>query len=102
MATPINKNLLKELAELARIKLTVKEGESQLKDLKSILKYFEQLQEVDTEGAAPMNGGTLLKNIFRDDSINLEKKVQSVDDTGRIIESFPETDKGYLKVPKVL
>ena len=49
-----------------------------------------------------MNGGTLLKNIFRDDSINLEQKAQSVDDTGRIIESFPETDKGYLKVPKIL
>jgi aspartyl-tRNA(Asn)/glutamyl-tRNA(Gln) amidotransferase subunit C len=102
MAAPINKNTLKQLAELARLKLTTKESDEQLKDLKKILKYFEELQEVDTEGVEPMNGGTLLKNIFRDDSINLEQKAQSVDDTGRIIESFPETDKGYLKVPKIL
>ncbi|HCX45266.1 TPA: hypothetical protein DGT35_01550 [Patescibacteria group bacterium] len=102
MAAPINKNTLKQLAELARLKLTTKESDEQLKDLKKILKYFEELQEVDTEGVEPMNGGTLLKNIFRDDSINLEQKAQSVDDTGRIIESFPETDKGCLKVPKIL
>ena len=102
MAAPINKNTLKQLAELARLKLTTKESDEHLKDLKKILKYFEELQEVDTEGVEPMNGGTLLKNIFRDDSINLEQKAQSVDDTGRIIESFPETDKGYLKVPNIL
>ncbi len=102
MAVPINKNTLKQLAELARIKLTTKEGDEQLKDLKNILKHFEELEEVDTDGVAPMNGGTLLKNAFRDDSINLEKKSQFVDDTGRIIEGFPETDKGYLKVPKIL
>ena len=46
MAAPINKNTLKQLAELARLKLTTKESDEQLKDLKKSLntsKNFKKL-----------------------------------------------------------
>ena len=98
----INKKSLKHIAKLAYLQLTSKEEVSFLKDLQKILKHFEELKGVDTEGVEPMTGGHSLKNVFHEDKVDLEKKVQSVDDTGRIIEAFPETEKGYLKVPKVL
>ena len=99
---PINKSSLKHLAELARIKLTAKEEGKFLKDLQKILKHFEELKAVDTTGVEPMTGGHELKNILRDDEIDLAKRSQSVDESGRIIAAFPEVEKGYLKVPKIL
>ncbi|MFH1759380.1 MAG: Asp-tRNA(Asn)/Glu-tRNA(Gln) amidotransferase subunit GatC [Patescibacteria group bacterium] len=98
----INKTHLDHLAELVRIKLSPKESEKFLKDLKKILDYFEELKKVNTIDIELMSGGTELKNIFRQDTVDLDKKTTSVDEIGRIMESFPETDRGYLKVPKIL
>lgn len=98
----IDKSSLKHLAELARIKLTAKESDAFLKDIKKILHYFKELEKVDTDKIEPMSGGTSLINVLREDRVDFSQKAQSVDDAGRIIEAFPESDKGYLKVPKVL
>ena len=101
MAQVINKKLLKHLAELARIDLGAKETTKFIKDLTRILKHFEELQKVDTEGIEPMIGGTNLKNILRRDDVDLEKRVESVSDAGHIIKAFPEGEGGYLKIPPV-
>jgi len=93
---------LKHLAKLARIKLTAKEEVKFKKDLTKVVKHFEELKQVDVEGVEPMNGGTELKNVLREDAVDLDKRTQAVDETGRIIGAFPEEDRGYLKVPKVL
>jgi len=98
----IDKASLGHLAKLARLKLTAKENQIFLKDLQKILNYFNQLQAISTDEIEPMTGGTVQKNILREDEVNIERKPHSVNDVGRIVEAFPETDKGYLKVPKVL
>jgi len=97
---------LKNLAELARIRLTKTEEHKLLGDLEKILAYVAELKEVNTDGVPPPpaggGGGTLLTNATRAD-----------DGAGRIANdaaparpaggraAFPESEKGFLKVPPV-
>ncbi len=98
----ISRKSLEHLAELARIELTPEESKKLLKDLKKILKHFEELKELNTDKVEPMTGGTLLRNVFREDEVDFGKKSEMTNIEGRIIDSFPEVEKGFLKVPKVL
>ena len=98
----ITKKSLDHLAELARLELTAEESKKYLKDLKKILDYFDELKEVNTDKVNPLTGSTELKNIFREDVVDFGQRSETVNVEGRIIDSFPETEKGYLKVPRVL
>lgn len=91
----INKKILKHLAELARIEIDPKKEDKFLADFKSILGHFEELANLDTSGAVPMTGGTMLKNITREDGFN------GIEDQGKGVSGFPESKDGYLKVPPV-
>lgn len=95
--TEINKKSLEHLAELARLELNEKEEEQFLKDLKGILEHFSELQEVNTENVQPMTGGTVWKNVLREDS----DKISDFTNVDKIVEQFPEKEGGYLKVPPV-
>lgn len=100
----ITKKELDHLAGLSRVSLTPAESKKYIKDLGAILDYFEQLQEINTEKIEPVMGASRrggIKNIFRDDEVNIDKRAQSVNDAGHIIGAFPESEKGKLKVPKV-
>ena len=97
MANPINKKTLEYLAELGRIEIDKRSEEKLLKDLQKILGYFEELKEVDTEGVEPMAGGTIEKNVFREDEAS--DKQQATRD--KLIGQFPDKEKGHLKVPPV-
>ena len=96
MASPINKKTLGHLAKLVRIELDEKEEKKLLKDLEKILNYFEELKILTTKDVRPMTGGTLLKDIFRED----ESRTKTNEGAGR--EAFPDTRKGFLKIPPVL
>lgn len=91
----IDKKSLKHLAELARLELTEKESEKFLEDLEEILNHFRELQELNTDNVLPMNGGTGLQNVFRED------RPGAPFDTGKIREAFPEKENGFLKIPPV-
>lgn len=93
----IDKKTLEHLAELSRIELDKRHEEKLLKDLGEILGYFEELKEVDTENVEPMAGGTIEKNVFRDDEID-EKGNRASD---KLTGAFPEQENGYLKIPPV-
>lgn len=100
MATPeITKETLEYLAQLARIKLDPKEEEKLLGDLRNIVGYVTELQNADTEGVAPMNGGTLLTNMFREDGAAAGGPENT--NRGAGTKQFPETKDGYLKIPPV-
>lgn len=94
----INKKSLEHLADLARLELSEKESEKFLGDLEKILEHFKELQEVKTENVTPMTGGTELKNVLREDEAPAKP---SFPDAGKIVEVFPEHEKGYLKTPPV-
>ena len=95
MPSPINKKLLKHLAELARLELNAREEDRLLKDLRDILAHFDELQKLDTSGVKPMTGGTNLKNVFREDENRKNKYA------GAGVEAFPENEGGFLKIPPV-
>ena len=92
----INKDELQHLANLARIELTSEEEERFLSDLEKILNHFEELKSLDTEHVPAMTGGTELKNVMREDE-NENKPLPRE----AAIDAFPETERGYLKVPHV-
>ena len=89
----INKNTLKYLAELSRIELKEQEEEKILKDLQKILDYFNLLKEIDTENVEPMMGGTIAKNIFREEEEKFKKE--------KLTEQFLENQDNFLKIPPV-
>jgi len=102
-----DKKTLEKLAELGRVKIGENKEEKLLSDLKSILGYFEELKEVDVSGVETMTGAVELKNfapeqvqcgagIFREDE-SIKSEAESVD----LIDAFPETENGFLKVPGV-
>lgn len=91
----LDKTSLEHLTELARLELDPKEKEKLLNDFEKILAYFEELKSLDTSGIEPMNGGTDLKNIFREDG---ERENTN---KGEGADAFPETQEGFLKIPPV-
>lgn len=91
----IDKKALEHLAELSRIRLDEKEEEKLIKDLDKILGHFDELNSLHTSNVEPMNGGTDLKNSFRED----EERIGTNQGAGT--GAFPETKDGFLKVPPV-
>jgi aspartyl/glutamyl-tRNA(Asn/Gln) amidotransferase C subunit len=88
---------VKRFSDLARIRITKSEEDRFRKDFSKILNHFRELQEINTEKVQPVVGGTDLKNVFREDSLNEPKEYF----TDKPEEQFPEKKDGYLKVPKV-
>ena len=102
--TKINKETLKHLEELARIEINEKKREKMISDLGNILGHFEELREINTEGIEPMAGGTIEKNIFREDAPGADLRRLDADSRGqreKIINSFPEKEGDFLKVPAI-
>lgn len=61
---------INHLLELARMTISEKEKENLSLELDNILNYVRQLQEINTEGIEPLNGGTFFDNVTREDEIN--------------------------------
>lgn len=84
------------LAALARIRLEGAEEEKLLGDLQNILTHVAELSEVNTEGVLPMNGGTLLADILRED----EERMSTL--RGKGVEAFPVSHENQMEIPPVL
>jgi aspartyl-tRNA(Asn)/glutamyl-tRNA(Gln) amidotransferase subunit C len=85
---------VESLAELARIDLTEKEKESLLHDFASILAYVDTIKSVEVKDVKESHD---LYNAWRED-------VEDHKDFSRdlILEQFPESQDGFLKVKKIL
>lgn len=87
---------VQHLAALSSISLSDDEAISLASDLESIIKYIEQLSELDTTGVEPTYQVTGLKNVFRDDKI--EQQISRED----LLDLAPDQKNNQMKVPKVL
>lgn len=85
---------VENLAELAKIELTDKEKENLLKDMKEILGYVKQVQEVKV-GDIELEYKN--KNVWREDEMKT-----SVFSRDLIIDQFPDSKDGFVKVKKIL
>jgi len=93
----VDKETIKNLTKLSRIDCSDEEQEAILKDLKKILNYFEQLQEIDTENVAVCNQVLEeVKNVMREDVVGatLPRDV--------FLANAPSQIGGMIKVPLVI
>ncbi len=92
----VDKETVKRVAHLARIKVTDEEAESLQGELNAILGFVEQLNEVDVDGVAPMTSVTPMA---------MKKRTDEITDGGNpvdIVANAPLTEDHYFLVPKVV
>lgn len=89
---------VEHLAQLSSISLTDESATEALRtNLEDILRYVEQLSELDTTGVEPTYQVTGLENIWRKDVV-----VQDAVTRERLLELAPEQANNQVKVPRVL
>ena len=91
-----NKNSTIKLAKLARLSVNDNQLNSLEKDLKSILKFIDQLKEINTEDIDPTSNSLDQKLILRDD---IAENTLSNED---LLKNVPKSELGFFVVPKVI
>ena len=92
----IDREQVKKVANLARLDITPEEEEQFTTQLNSILDYFDQLSELDTDDVAPTTRAIETSNITRAD------KLQPFTDRKALLDSAPEQEGDYFRVPKIM
>ena len=87
---------VKKVARLARIRVADAELEPLAGELSTILAWIEQLNEVDTEGVAPMASTEAVKLPMREDVVT------DGGDPQAILANAPKADRNFFVVPKVV
>lgn len=91
---------VENLAELAKLELSQAEKESMLHDMEGILGYVKQVEEVEVGDIQSTNPHY---NSWRED-LPAQAGVEEPRDFSRdsIVEQFPASKDGFLKVKKIL
>jgi aspartyl-tRNA(Asn)/glutamyl-tRNA(Gln) amidotransferase subunit C len=93
----LNSDDVKHIAKLAKIQVSDTEAKKYAVQLSSVLDFFEQLQEVNTDGVAETSQVTGLTNQLREDQItDLKLQDKLVSCTPNQIESHS------VKIPKIM
>lgn len=87
---------IEQLAALARLSLKPGEKEKLASDLKNILAYVSQLQELKLDGVEPTSHVLAMANVFRPD------QVKPCDIRDDVLSHAPKRDGSFFKVPKVI
>lgn len=96
MADLTRSDVLK-LAQLARLQLTDDEVAEYQQELAEILKYVEQLNDVDISGLQPTSQVTGLTNVTRDDEI-----VDYGYDPLDLLKNVPNVEANQIKVNRMI
>ncbi|QHS24193.1 Asp-tRNA(Asn)/Glu-tRNA(Gln) amidotransferase subunit GatC [Virgibacillus sp. MSP4-1] len=92
----ISKDQVKHVANLARLAITEEEAEKLTDELGSIIKFAEQLNELDTENVEPTTHVLDLKNVMRKD----EPKQWLTQEEA--LKNAPDKKDGQFRVPSIL
>ena len=92
----IDKDTVKHIAKLARISLDEKKINSLSKDLSSIMKFIEKLNELNTEKTVPLTSIINASLQSRKDEV-LDGKIRD-----QILKNSPEKNEEFFVVPKVI
>ena len=93
----INGETIRHLAGLSAIEVSEKEVDRLTKDLKGIIGYISQLDELDTSGLEPTYQVFEMENVWRDDEI-----VPQDANREQLLALTKEAKDNQIKVPKVL
>ena len=86
---------VEHVAKLARLELTEEEKEKFAGQLGDVLKYVEQMNEVDTSNVVPMAHAVDFVNVMREDKVNYEQT------KAELMKNAPDEEDGFFKVPKI-
>ncbi|MEQ8706810.1 MAG: Asp-tRNA(Asn)/Glu-tRNA(Gln) amidotransferase subunit GatC [Phaeodactylibacter sp.] len=92
----IDESLILKLEQLSRLQLSASERSGIREDLNRILEMVEQLEELDTEGVAPLTYINEDVNVMREDTIRGQT------DRTAALKNAPDQDGAYFRVPKVI
>lgn len=87
---------VKKVARLARIETNDAEAEIVRVKLENIMKFVEQLEEVDTTGIEPLSNVVDIKLRLREDKVDDGKQQNDV------LANAPEAMEGFYVVPKII
>lgn len=94
----ITKEQVQHIAKLARVELADEELEKFQKDLSEILEYFEILKKANTSSIGEEFYSLGAEHTARQD-VPQKEKSEVIE---RLMSMAPQTERGYVKVPKVL
>ena len=92
----IDKNTVKNISKLARISLDENKVESLSKDLTSIMKFIENLNNLNTDKTAPLTSIINASLKSRKDEVK-DGKIRD-----QILKNSPEKNDEFFVVPKVI
>jgi len=92
----IDKNKIKYVSKLARISVDEKKIDSLTKDLSSIFKFIEQLNELNTDNIKPLSSILNQPLRVRKDEVN-DGEIQQ-----KILKNSPQKNEEFFVVPKVI
>ena len=92
----IDKDTVKHISKLARISLDEKKISSLSKDLSSIMKFIEKLNELSTDKVTPLTSIINASLKSREDEIK-DGKIRD-----QILKNSPEKNEEFFVVPKVV
>jgi aspartyl-tRNA(Asn)/glutamyl-tRNA(Gln) amidotransferase subunit C len=87
---------VKKVARLASIRVAEDQLEPLAAELSGILAWIEQLDEVDTEGVAPMASTEAVTLPMREDVVT------EGGDPAVVLANAPRAERGFFVVPKVI
>jgi aspartyl-tRNA(Asn)/glutamyl-tRNA(Gln) amidotransferase subunit C len=92
---PLNPSDVEHIAELARLELSTREKARFLKQLSSILEYFEKLQTLDTRNIPATSSVLPPHGLLRKDEPHASLSAEET------LKNAVQTEKGQFKVPPI-
>jgi len=92
----IDKDTVKHISKLARISLDENKISSLSKDLSSIMKFIEKLNELNTDKIIPLTSIINVSLKSREDEVK-DGKIRD-----QILKNSPENNEEFFVVPKVI
>ena len=92
----IDKDKIKHISKLARISVEEKKIDGLTKDLSSIFKFIEQLNELNTDKIEP------LSSILNEPLRSRKDEVNDGEIREKILENSPQKNEEFFVVPKVI
>lgn len=97
----VDKTTVAKIASLARLKMDDAELDRMVPELNGILKWVEQLGEVDTSGVEPMTAVIPNTLRLRDDVVDADP-LTGGGKRDAVLANAPAAEHGFFGVPKVI
>ncbi len=96
MSIQVDEKLVRHIAKLSRLALTDDEVRLFTSQLGQVLGYVDQLSSVNVDGVEPLSHPLPVTNVLREDEPGPTLE------TSQALQSAPDRQDGYFRVPAVL